>query len=311
MEAKHGLSVQEVAAMLNVGKSSVYNLIARNEIKSYNVGRKIRFTDEDVKDYINRSKESRERSIPSGQIFSGSGEATSPARGFVLCGQDVILDVLSNYMLQRGAPTLREYTGSYYSLTALYRGKVDAATAHLWDGDTDSYNVPYVRRLLPGVPACIVNLVYRMEGLYVAKGNPKHITTWADLARPDVSIANREAGAGARVLLDESLRRLGIRADTVKGYTNELPSHLSVASAVSSGDADAGIGIEKAALQAPNIDFVPIKKERYDLVYRKERQDSFEIQTMLSIIRSEAFRKEFEFIGGYDTQDMGKLMAET
>ena len=61
----------------------------------------------------------------------------------VVCGQDIILDILCNYL--ESAPynfrAYRSRQGSYNGLYALYQGQVSVATAHLWDGDTDTYNI--------------------------------------------------------------------------------------------------------------------------------------------------------------------------
>jgi len=121
---------------------------------------------------------------------------------------------------------------------------------------------------------------------------------------------NREHGAGSRILLDENLKLLGIYGSSIRGYKNESQSHLAVASAVSSGKADVAVGSEKIAKQVDNIDFIPLKKERYDLVVRKEDFQTLEIQTMLNIIQSAVFKSEFAHIGGYDTSDMGKIVTE-
>jgi putative molybdopterin biosynthesis protein len=86
---------------------------------------------------------------------------------------------------------------------------------------------------------------------------------------------------------------------------------LAVASAVSRGEADVAVGNEKIARQVDNIEFIPLKKERYDLVLKKEDLNTAEIQTMLRIIRSAAFKNEFGNIGGYDTSDIGRIVAET
>ncbi len=313
MVEKNALSTQEVADLLHVSKSTIYDLIRRGEIQSYKVGRKIRFTEADVKEYIVRSRESQTiKAAPSsdGVQFSLLGSDKKP-EGFIICGQDLILDILSNYMRLHGIPALRAYIGSYDGLVSLYRNKVNVTASHMWDSDTDTYNVPYVRRLLPGIPSVIINLTYRMQGLYVAKGNPKGIHGWGDLGRDDIIMINREQGAGSRVLLDENLKLLGIFGSSIKGYNKETSSHLAVASAVSRGDADVAIGNEKIARQVDNIEFIPMKKERYDLVLRKEDLNTPEIQTMLKIIRSEAFKNEFGNIGGYDATDMGKVIAET
>jgi putative molybdopterin biosynthesis protein len=312
MEEKQALSTQDVADMLHVSKSTIYDLIKNGGISSYKVGRKVRFTESDVQDYISRSKKSQlvvNSSSNNLADFSLSG-SEKKQDGFIICGQDLILDILSNYMRLHNIPALRAYIGSYDSLISLYNNKVNVASSHLWDSDTDQYNLPYVRRLLPGVPTVIIHLTCRMQGLYVAKGNPKGITAWADFGRGDITMINREHGAGSRVLLDENLKLLGIFGSSIRGYKKENQSHLAVASAVSSGEADVAVGSEKIARQVDNIDFIPLKKERYDLVVKKEDFQTYEIQTMLNIIRSAAFKNEFGNIGGYDITDMGKIVAE-
>ena len=312
MDEKNALSTQEVADMLHVSKSTIYDLIKRGEISSYKVGRKVRFTEDDVKKYISHSRDSQSvmgtsaSDVPSFSLMGGDKKTD----GFIICGQDLILDVLSNYMRLHGVPALRAYIGSYDSLVSLYRNKVNVASVHLWDSDTDTYNIPYVRRLLPGIPTVIIHLTCRIQGLYVQKDNPKGITTWADFERDDITMINREQGAGSRVLLDENLRLLGIYGSAIRGYETETQSHLAVASAVSSGKADVAVGNEKIARQVDNIEFIPLQKERYDLVIRKEYLHTTEIETLLKIIRSEAFKNEFEHIGGYDTSEMGKIVAE-
>lgn len=312
MNEKTALSTQEVANMLGVSKSTIYDLIKKGEIRSYKVGRKVRFTESDVKEYISNSKNNNSALAKTVNEtgFNLSGGNNRADDGFVICGQDLILDVLSNYMRLHGVPALRAYIGSYDSLISLYKKKIKVASAHLWDSDTDTYNIPYVRRLLPGIPTVVIHLTCRMQGLYVQKGNPKAIKTWSDFGRDDIVMINREQGAGSRVLLDENLRILGIDANTIKGYENETQSHLAVASAVSSGKADVAVGNEKIARQVDNIEFIPLKKERYDLVIRKEDFKTREIETLLNIIRSEAFKNEFGHIGGYDTSEMGKIVAE-
>lgn len=310
MSVRNALSTQEVAEMLNVSKSTIYDMIKKDEIKSYKVGRKVRFTEADVNEYIANAKRGQDKNSQSEVKPEFSLRPEIKSSGFILCGQDLILDVLSNYMRLYGIPALRAYIGSYDSLISLYRRQINVATAHLWDSDTDTYNVPYVRRLLPGIPTVVIHLTCRIQGLYVAKGNPKNILAWEDFGRSDITMVNREQGAGSRVLLDENLRMLGIYGSSIKGYTDEIQSHLAVASAISSGKADVAVGNEKIAKQVDNIDFIPMKKERYDIVIRREDLNTPEIQTMLNIIGSEAFRNEFASIGGYDTSEMGNVVAE-
>jgi putative molybdopterin biosynthesis protein len=306
MSNKTALSAQDVADMLKVSKNTIYNMIKKGDLKSYNVGRKVRFTESEINAFINRSQ----TSLDAQQTASALTNVAQVNNGFIICGQDIILDVLSSYMRSYGIPALRAFIGSYDGLMLLYKNKVSVASSHLWDSETDEYNIPYIKRLLPGTSAVVIQLTYRMQGLYVQKGNPKNIKGWEDFGRDDITMINREYGAGSRVLLDENLKLLDISGSSIKGYATEKQTHLDVASSVSGGKADVAVGIEKIARQVDNIDFIPMKKERYDLVVKKEHINSHEVSAMMNIINSAAFKQEFANIGGYDTSGIGKIIAE-
>lgn len=312
------LTPQEVADILKIAKNTVYELIKRGELNSYRVGRKVRVDAKDVEDYKNKTKsiKSNNQSISIQNKLNSNPltyEETPRSSGFVICGQDIMLDILSRYLQlhPNGVQALRSYIGSYNGLYELYLDNVQIATAHLWDGDTGEYNTPFVRRMLPGVPAVIIHLACRLQGFYVPKGNPKGIKGWEDLRRKDITIINREKGSGTRVLLDEHLRKLGIPSAEINGYYRESTSHLAIASTVARGGADIGIGNEKSGLQVKNIDFIPLQTERYELIIKKQDIDKAPFQAVLEILRSEEFRLELEGIGGYDLADLGKIVAET
>ena len=316
MEERNALTVEDVARLLHVSKSGVYALIKNGEIGFYKVGRKIRFTDAHVREYIGRSGRPPRSARQNGQVVldeQGYFDLSAGRRddGFIICGQDLILDVLSNFLRLHGVMALRAYIGSYDSLVSLYHDRVHVAIAHLWDSAADEYNIPHVRALLPGIRCVVINITYRTQGLYVHKGNPKDIRSWRDFERDDITMINREKGAGSRVLLDENLKLNGLFGSRIAGYNNENRSHLTVASAVGRGEADVAVGTEKIARQVENVEFIPMKKERYDLVVKAEHFNTPEATTMLRILRSEKFRNEFRSIGGYDIGDMGRVIAET
>lgn len=303
MTNEDALKAEDVAEILHIGRNAVYELAKSGELGSYRIGRRLRFTYADVQTYIKRTKN------------GGVSESAAPTslmgrrKRVVICGQDIILDVLSNYMTQAGFECLRSYVGSYDALTALYKGEVQVASAHLWDGDTGIYNVPFVKRLLPGVPAVVIHLTDREQGFYVRKGNPKGLHDWADLARPGVVMVNREKGAGSRVLVDEHLRLLGVDPAQIAGYSDEVQSHIAVASAVARGRADVAVGSEKVARQVDGIEFVPLQREHYDLIVRRADFESRPIRAMMAILESGLMRDEFAGLGGYDTSDMGRIVS--
>jgi len=309
MEGKEALTPLEVANILKISKNTVYELAKRGEINSYRVGNKLRIDVNDVEDYKNRAKkgsnftDSNTLSLESGKVKKNNG--------FVICGQDIILDILSRYLQSQGIQALRSYEGSYNGLYALYNDNVHIATSHLWDGETGQYNIPYVKRMLPGVPAIIIHLTKRMQGFYVLKGNPKKIYGWQDLKRLDISVVNREKGSGTRVLLDEYLKKMGINPYSLSGYERECTSHLGVASTVSRGEADFGLGDEKAGYQIKGVDFIPLQLENYDLVIKKEDIDKPNFKAVIQVLLSKEFKQEIEGIGGYNLDNLGEVVADT
>lgn len=306
------LTAEDVAALLRIAKNTVYELVKRGELNHYKVGRKMRFTRIDVDKYISDSRRGSNREPGPERVIPAGAPLTEP--GFILCGQDSILDVLTGHLSRRPKPerpALRSYIGSYKGLVALYHGEVHAATAHLWDGDSGQYNTPFVRRLLPGIPSVLIHLTGRVQGFYVAEGNPKGLKGWEDLKRQDLTIVNREKGAGSRVLLDERLRLMNLHHKELPGYHHEEPSHLSVAGSVSRGEGDFGVGDSKAARQVDGIDFIPLQNEQYDLVLKKEDLEQPIAKAILEILRSPEFRAQFQNMPGYDIKGMGEVVAET
>lgn len=313
------LTPLEVAEILKITKNTVYELIKRGELPSYKVGKKLRIDKEDIENYINSQKgttssvnkpQKKEISVNEPDT---DNEINSNDKNIIICGQDMILDILGRN-LETSLPSVksyRSYMGSYNGLFNLYNNKVSIASAHLWDWETSEYNVSFVKKLLPGIPCVIVNLAYRMQGFYVQKGNPKNIKGWEDLNREDLSYINRERGCGVRVLLDGKLREFNIPSSSVNGYNYEESSHLSVASSIARGKGDFGLGIEKVAKQIDNIDFIPLQKERYDLVIKKENLENPAYKEILNIINSDDFKGELEGLGGYDLKDTGKIISET
>lgn len=301
-------TVDEVSEILRISRFTVYKMIKRGELSAYKVGRKMRIDATELANLKQRTVDAPYVTQPNA-TFQSSPDNTN---GVIICGQDVILDILARYVEKemRSVRFLRQYAGSIEGLISLYRGEVNLAAVHLWDGDLDEYNIPYLRHYLPGMKCKVVNLVSRMEGFYVAPGNPKQIHDWQDLTRNDVSFVNRERGSGARVLLDEKLRKLNIDSENITGYDHEEMTHLAVASTVARGNADVGLGSERAAMQVRNIEFVPLQKERYDMVILKQYQNLPQFVTIMKILKSKAFQDEIGGLGGYDISQTGKIMAE-
>nr|WP_207758271.1 MULTISPECIES: helix-turn-helix transcriptional regulator [Clostridium] len=311
------MTALEVSELLKINKNTVYELVKRGELPGYKIGKKLRIDEKDVFAYINNQKSSstNSKNITKSYLKNNVNinSELKVENDIIISGQDIILDVLARHIEEKtdNIRALRSNVGSYTSLCDLYNNKISISSSHLWDGDTNEYNTAYVRRLIPGIPCILINLAYRRQGFYVAKGNPHKITTWDDLIKGDISIVNREKGSGTRVLLDEKLRLYNVEGESIKGYNFEQSSHLAVASSIAVGDGDLGIGIEKVAHQVSEIDFVPIQEERYDLIIKKSSLKYPIYNLIIKIIQSKEFKKEIKGLGEYDLRDIGKILAET
>lgn len=310
MAANKSLSTQEVADILHVSKSTIYDLIRRGEIHSYKIGRKVRFTQDDVDAYIARSR--HEHSTRPVKNIDTHSTLLTPVKEekpeLIISGQDVVLDILAGYLQQEGVNAARTYLNSFEGLLSLYQDNIHVCACHLFDGF--DYNTSFVRSLMPGVPAVLVNVSYRTQGFYIQKGNPKKIKGWSDLGREDISILNRRVGSSARILLDTQLKRLGISASRVKGYDKIMKSHLTMAAAIAAGEADLAIGTERISRQIENLDFIPLLEERFDFVIKKEMMDTEAVQKLMKVLRDPVFQKEISHFSGNDYRDLGKIISE-
>ncbi len=225
---------------------------------------------------------------------------------------DLTLDLMSQYLAEQDPPRrlASANAGSVGGLLALQRGEAHVAGSHLLDPETGEYNLPYLARYVPETPVVVVTLTRREQGFMVAPGNPKGIFSVADLARPEVTLVNRQRGAGTRLLLDYLLAQQGIAPTALRGYDREEVTHLAVAVDVATGLADCGLGV-RAAAQALELDFVSVGWERYDLVIPRVHWDSELLAPLRALLHDPAFQAAVAALPGYDPASMGTLIAET
>ncbi len=208
------------------------------------------------------------------------------------------LDLIAQYLSMRNRRLVSANVGSLGGLVALKRGEAHLAGSHLLDPQTGTYNDSYIAKYLTETPVQQMMLVKREQGLIVPRANPKNLRGLEDIASSGIQFANRQRGAGTRVLLDYNLNLMGIAPKEVLGYTNEEFTHLGVAAAVASGRADCGLGIAAAA-QALDLDFVPLFQERYELIIPDVYFDSPLLTPLFKVIETEEFRKTVAEMPGY------------
>lgn len=198
------------------------------------------------------------------------------------------------------------HVGSMGGIMAVKRNETHLAGVHLLDEATGEYNVPFLKRYLSDVDLVRIHGVKRSQGLMVAKGNPLGIGGLEDVVGKELSYVNRQKGSGTRILLDYLLKQKGLDGESVYGYDREELTHLSVAVQIASGSADAGLGIYSAA-KVYGLDFIPICWETYDFILREEYLKDEKVLRFLEILRSDAFAKALEELGGYESEGIGTM----
>jgi putative molybdopterin biosynthesis protein len=212
---------------------------------------------------------------------------------------------------ERWHPQLRvqyNFANSMAALHSLRRGEVHIAGMHLYDPETGEHNTPFAREVLAGREAVLITLGVWEEGLLVQSGNPMGLKTVTDLVEPTVTIVNRELGAGSRLLLERLLQQEKVPFQSIKGFEQIVHSHQDVAQAVASGIADAGISTASIAASF-GLGFIPLHQSRYDLVILKEYLEEAPVQQLLSTLGHKLVHSQLEVLGGYDTSQIGEVVA--
>ena len=232
------------------------------------------------------------------------------ARGSIIIGgQDLAGDVVANYVAGLGVKALRSHANGYVSLARMYMGTCHAAVVDLWSESERRYNAPYLRQMLPGVPAILFRLYKHRVGLTVPARDPLKMRSWVDLLKPGVMLANREHGAGTRVLLDEKLKYMEADGAQIKGYDRTVTSELAQALLVARGLANVAVTSEKPYRQMKGLDFLPMQDEYVGLAVLRTPSTAPFIRAVRSLLKTDAFRSEFDPTL-YDVSLMGEIIYE-
>jgi|HubBroStandDraft_6_1064221.scaffolds.fasta_scaffold128056_1 putative molybdopterin biosynthesis protein len=225
----------------------------------------------------------------------------------LIAGCDPGISVLAHHLQSASVELVLAHRNSSQSLKLLKEGCVHIAGTHLRDESSGESNLPEIGRMFPRNAVAVITFAVWEEGIVTAPGNPKNIKAIDDLARRDVSIVNREKGAGSRALLDSRLNLLKIDPKSVRGYNRVAPGHLQAAWQVQSGQADCCIAT-RAAARVFGLGFVPLVSERYDLAIRRQHLDMPSIQILLDTLNRSNYRRELESLGGYDARAAGQRL---
>ena len=314
-------TAQEVADKLQVKKTTVYELIKRGELYSSKVGKQLRISEQQLKQYLERSGNRNNVSVQGTACINTCAENLQipelppessllkrdyllHSSGLILCGQfSPALELLVSQMSihPQGIPVLQSFMNSYNSLYSLYFKKAHIACASL--------KPEQICSLVPGTRLSLLYLYEYSIGIYVPSGNPLNIKGLKDFTQKDILIVNREKGSTPRIYLDQFLFSEKLSPEAISGYHRELVSDISTAAAVATHKADAAIGEEYAAHQSGLLDFIPLKTLPMYLVMETEALSQPGFSALIEIVRSEDFRTILQGQTGYDITRTGELLS--
>ena len=232
----------------------------------------------------------------------------------VYASHDLALPLLRDQADAHGLHIDLRFAGSTDALQALAQGRCDVAGFHvplLAAGKRPGFARALKSLLKPGRHKLIA-CHRRTQGLLVAAGNPLDITGMAGLARPGLRFVNRQPGSGTRLLTEHLLANSGIEPERIGGFHGPCEdTHVAVAAAIASGQADAAVGIEAAAAQF-KLGFVPLVEEGYYLVCLKDSLDRSAIGRLRELLSSPAWAEAASSLPGCSAAaDAGQVLALT
>ncbi len=297
------LSTKEVAEFLNVNEKMVYSLVSEKGLPATKITGKWLFPKHLVEQWVEANTIN----------YPDNGVPLPPYDGLLIItgSNDPLLDRAISLFNSHHPDQVAVFAnlGSMGGLSALRHNLCHIASSHLLQEDDSEYNFDFAFKELDQMPA-VVNFCRREQGILVPKGNPKRISSVADLAQSGVKIVNRSLSTGTRLLLDRELKKAGINGKKIEGYSYEVSRHLDVGLEVLSGRADAGPGI-RAVAGLLDIDFIPLRWERFDLMISKERFFDEGIQRFLGLLHEKEFREMATSLEGYDINLGGKMVFPT
>ena len=218
-------------------------------------------------------------------------------RALLLTGShDPLVDYLADLLSQKDVELHSTHVGSMGGILALKKNECHAAPMHLLAEDGE-YNIPYLQKYLPGEDVVLICVTERQQGIVSKEG-----IGFDELSSH--TFVNRQRGSGTRMLLDHLMGKKRIDHSRIQGYEREVTTHLAVALAVKSGEADAGMCVYSAA-KALGLRFIPVASERYEIAIRREHLKDPRVSELCDTLVSPAFKEILDRLGGYDTRETG------
>ena len=285
------MTTAEVAAYLRLKERKLYELVRERRIPCARITGKLLFPRRLVDLWV-------------GRHVDFAGDLPDPPPQVIAGSHDPLLDWA---VRESGCGLALLTAGSEDGLRRLAQGEALAAGLHIVDPTTGDYNVPALKGTDPLGDLVMIEWAWRHQVLVLASGNPLGLTGLADVAAKRARLAIRQEGAGAQILLRHLIQRAGLDYPDFNVAAGPAIDETELALAVLDGKADCGLAVQAVA-HRHRLDFVPLHRERFDVVLR--RRDFFEppMQRLLDFARSPAFAGRAAELSGYDVGGIGRVV---
>lgn len=299
------MSTKETAEYLGINEKQVYALIKSKSIPCTRVTGKWVFPKKLIDRWITTN------ALKNGPYIDEVLKDTTGAL-FAAGSNDPILDILINRM-QNGTGGKHIFscvTGSTEGIRLLGCGFTDIAWCHLSKPGTGEYDMNAIADLVPDKKIAIVHLFQRELGFLLPPKTGSEKMSFAKIAGDGIEFINRQKGSGTRILTEHFLDMEGIDSGSIKGYDNEVNTHMEVGLKILSGKAGAGAATGSVA-KILGLKFQPLINESFDMVLVQETFFREEVQKFIETLQSEEFREMVAPLGNYDFAKSGKIIYTT
>ncbi|MBW1810217.1 MAG: helix-turn-helix transcriptional regulator [Deltaproteobacteria bacterium] len=286
------LTTREVANYLRLNEKKVYALVAEGQLPAARISGKWLFPRQLVDQWVEHNT-----------IYPFSGLMGAVLNDMlVIQGSDdwLFSKVAARFQTKYGVPVASANVGSLAGLAAIGAGKAHLAGCHVENEQ--------VEKLAGDRWGCyLFNLLQRSQGIIFDRNRQPDISGLAVLATKGYRFAERQPLSGTYRLVERLLSEARIEPDKLN-RAGTYSSHLELALAIRTGQADAGIGIQIAA-DLCGLNFLPLASEPYKLAIPLPFSSHPQIARFLEFITAELKTFAKKGVSGYGFEGLGLMEA--
>ncbi len=282
------LTTRELAELLRIKERKVYDLAASGKVPCSRATGKLLFARTHINAWLANNS-------------SGLSITAPKQRANIFLGSH---DPLLEWALMESRSGLASFFDSSFDGLKRYQNHEGIATGlHIFDAASNQWNVPVIAERFSHEPAVLVEWAWRNRGLIVASGTRNDYKDITSLSGK--RFVPRQPEAGSQQLFNHLLTAAGMKSDQLE-LTATARGETYAAQAVQENKADAAFGLEALARQY-QLDFIPLIKERFDLLVDRHFWFEPPMQNLLSFCAQKPFRTRAAELGGYNISNLGHV----